>query len=47
VLSLVVATGFVAKLIENKAIESYLSRNYPDILREFRTIVDAAPLGES
>ncbi len=47
VLRLVVATGFVTKLIENKAIESYLSRNHPDILREFRTIVDAAPLDES
>jgi hypothetical protein len=47
VLSLVVATGFIAKLIENHAIASYLSRNHPDILREFRTILDAVPLGES
>lgn len=46
-LKLVVASGFISKLIENQAIESYLSTNHPDILREFRAIVAAVSLDDS
>lgn len=47
VLSLVVASGYVSKLIGNNAIESYLGRNHPEILQEFRTIVAAVSLENS
>jgi hypothetical protein len=47
VLSLVVATGYVKKLIGNKEIESYLHRNHPDILQKFRTIVATVSLDHS
>jgi hypothetical protein len=46
VLSLVVASGYVSRLIENKAIEDYLSRSHPDILKEFRAIAAATSLDD-
>ena len=46
VLSLVVASGYVSKLIGNKAIESYLGQNHPEILQEFRTVVATGSLDE-
>ena len=44
VLSLVVASGYISKLINDQAIESYLGQSHPEILQEFRTIVAAASL---
>jgi hypothetical protein len=46
VLSLVVASGYVTRLIENKAIEDYLSRTHPDILQEFRAIAATVSLDD-
>lgn len=44
VLHLMVARGFVAKLIGNPAIVRYLERHYPELLEEFRNIVSATGL---
>lgn len=44
VLSLVVAAGYVSRLIGNKAIDSYLHQNHADILLKFRAIVETASL---
>lgn len=41
-LNLVVATGYVARLISNRRIARYLDDNHPEILRELRDIVTAA-----
>jgi ParB-like chromosome segregation protein Spo0J len=46
VLNLVVARGYIAKLLGNPAVTRFLQQNYPDFLAEFRTIVDAASLEE-
>lgn len=39
VLQLVIATGYVAKLIANREIEKYLIKNHAELLAEFRSIV--------
>jgi len=41
VLQLVIASGYVAKLIANREIERYLAKNHAEILSEFRSIVAA------
>ena len=46
VLSLVVARGYVAKLMGNKAVASYLRRHHADLTEEFQTIVASASLDE-
>lgn len=38
-LCLVVASGYISKLISNQPIENYLNQNHPEILRQFKTIV--------
>jgi hypothetical protein len=43
-LNLVIVTGYVLKLINNRRIENYLDENHPEILKGFRTIVSAASL---
>ncbi len=43
-LNLVIVTGYVSKLINNRRIEKYLDENHPEILKGFRTIVSAASL---
>ena len=44
VLNLVLAKGYLTKLLDNEAVIRYLSQNTPDILREFSGIVEAASL---
>ena len=44
VLNLVVATGYIKRLVENTAIVKYLRQNQPDLLTEFRKITEAASL---
>ena len=44
VLQLVVATGYIGSLIRNGEIESYMRERYPEVLEQFRSIVQAASL---
>jgi hypothetical protein len=44
VLSLLIASQYVSKLVENNGIKRYLERNCPEILEKFRTIVSTASL---
>ncbi|MDH7639962.1 plasmid partitioning protein RepB C-terminal domain-containing protein [Sphingomonas oryzagri] len=44
VLSLVVASGYIGKLLGNEHISAYLERRHPEISSQFRTIVSAASL---
>ena len=46
-LSLIVASRYISKLIENKAIERYLSQSYPATLQEFRSIIASVTLDGS
>jgi hypothetical protein len=46
-LCLLVASGYISKLINNREIESYLGQNHPEILQEFRTIVATGLLDDS
>ena len=44
VLNLVLAKGYLTKLLDNEAVIRFLSQNNPDILREFSSITQAASL---
>jgi hypothetical protein len=44
VLNLVLARGFLAKLLENAAVFDYLHHHQPDLLREFEAILDITSL---
>jgi RepB plasmid partitioning protein len=44
VLSLVVASSYISRLISNQAIESYLGSHHAEILEQFRAILSAATL---
>lgn len=39
VLNLVIAGGYLSKLVNNREIEKYLAKNHPEILSEFRAII--------
>jgi ParB-like chromosome segregation protein Spo0J len=47
VLNLVVAAGYVSSLIGNPRVSGYLERRHPEILTEFRAIIDATSLEET
>jgi len=47
VLNLVVATGYVSRVIGNPRTCRYLERHHPEILDEFKAIVAAASLEEA
>jgi RepB plasmid partitioning protein len=47
VLSLIVASAYVSKLISNKTIESFLGQHHRKYLEEFRAIVSAISLDKS
>jgi hypothetical protein len=47
VLQLVIAAGFVGRLIANPAIEAHLSKRQPEVLEELRNIVAAASLDQA
>jgi ParB-like chromosome segregation protein Spo0J len=44
VLNLVLAKGYLNKILANEAISSYLQRHYPELLDEFRAIADLEAL---
>ena len=44
VLNMVLARGYLGKLLANKAVSSYLQRRQPDLLEEFRSIVKITSL---
>lgn len=44
VLHLVIAAGYLSKMIANRKIERYLDQNHPEILEEFKVILSAASL---
>ena len=44
VFNLVLARGYLTKLLDNEAVIRFLSQNNPDILREFSGIVQATAL---
>jgi ParB-like chromosome segregation protein Spo0J len=46
-LNLVVATGYLNKLIGNTEIQRYLDSRYPELLQEFRVIITATSLDQS
>jgi hypothetical protein len=46
VLNLVVASGYLSRLIGNPRVSGYLERHHPEILIEFRAIVAATSLEE-
>ena len=46
VLNLVVASGYLDKLIRNPRMIRYLERHHPEILTEFKTIVAASSLDD-
>lgn len=47
VLHLVIASGYLARLVGNPEIERYLQSRHPEILDEFRSIITAASLDQT
>lgn len=47
VLHLVIASGYLARLIGNAEIERFLTAHHPEILEEFRSIIHVASLDQS
>jgi len=47
VLNLVIASGYVSKLISNPKVARYLGQHHPEILEEFRAIVSAVSLDQT
>jgi len=47
VLVLVIAVGYLSKLIGNRKIERYLSQHHGEILSEFRSVISVASLDQS
>ncbi|WP_428560380.1 plasmid partitioning protein RepB C-terminal domain-containing protein [Pseudolabrys sp.] len=47
VLNLVIASGYLSKIIGNRRIEKYLGQHHPEILEEFKSIISAASLDQS
>jgi ParB-like chromosome segregation protein Spo0J len=47
ILHLVIASGYLAKLVANKEIEHFLSQNHAEILEKFRSIIAAASLDQT
>ena len=44
-LNLVLARGYVASMLERKAVSRYLAQNYGEILNEFKRISEAEAMG--
>ena len=47
VLELVVATGYLGRLIQNRQVQDYLEEKHPEFLTQFRSIVRATSLDQS
>ncbi len=45
-LNLVLATGYLSRLMDNAPIVRFLSDQYSDILSEFQKIIEATSLGK-
>ena len=43
-LNLVIASGYLSKLVSNQEVQKYLAKNHPEILSEFRAIVASVSL---
>ncbi len=46
-LNLVVAKGYLTKLLANEAVKSYLARNEPEILSHFELVVNTVSMEEA
>lgn len=46
VLHLVIASGYLSKVLRSRKVERYLSANYPELLPEFRTVIASASLDQ-
>lgn len=46
VLHLVIASGYLSKLVGNEAVNQFLSNHYPDLLEEFRAVITAGSLDQ-
>jgi hypothetical protein len=44
VLNLVLAKGYLVRLLENKAVAKYIQQNQPDVFSEFATIVETVSM---
>jgi len=47
VLNLVIASGYLSKLLANRKVERYLGQHHPEILEEFKSIVSTVSLDHS
>jgi hypothetical protein len=47
ILHLVIASGYIQKLVNNREIERFLVQRYPEFLQEFRAIISAASLDQA
>jgi hypothetical protein len=46
-LNLVVAKGYLTKLLANEAVKSYILRHEPDILEQFELVVNTVSMEEA
>jgi len=46
ILHLVIASGYLTKLVSNSEIEKFLTQRYPELLQEFRAIITASSLDQ-
>lgn len=46
VLHLVIASGYLSKVLRSRKVERYLNANYPELLPEFRTVIASASLDQ-
>ena len=46
-LNLVVAKGYLTKLLANEAVNSYIQRHEPDILEQFELVVNTISMEEA
>jgi len=47
ILHLVIASGYLSRLVSNPEIARFLGRNYPEFLDEFRAIISASSLDQT
>jgi hypothetical protein len=47
VLHLVIASGYLSKLVGNRDIKRYLSQHHPELLAEFLSIISATSLDQA
>lgn len=47
IMHLVIASGYLAKLVGNKEIERYLAQHHAELLDEFRSVIAATSLDQT